>query len=535
MAQRTGRKKGARPTGLVWMPRVELTKGEAFVCKRLTRVGRLFAFLRKHRRELFDDAFQAELATMYADRSRGTPPRPPAFMAMVVLLQAYEQKSDAAAVEETVFDRRWQMVLDCAGAQEPPFSQGVLVEFRRRLIESGLDRRLIERTVELAQKTGESGYKQLRVALDSSPLWGAGRVEDTFNLIGHALEVVVDCAAVVLHIDEAAVRREAGLTLVGGSSLKAALDIDWDDAQAQQDALERLLGEVRRLKTWLSDRVGEGANDPPLREALELLERIIEQDLEPDPDGGGRMRIKRGVSRDRRISVTDGDMRHGRKSKSRVINGYKRHIARELDHGLILAATVRPANEPEQQAADIMRPDIERFGPLAELHVDRAFLGSELAVEMHDTGRRLLAKPWPVRNGNRFPKTDFDIDLESGVVRCPEGQLAVIRGRTARFDGDTCRRCPSRDRCTRSKLGRGRSIAIHPHENMLSSLRRLKSRPGGRAALRERVAIEHALAHVGQRQGRRARYRTARKNTFDLRRVAAVENLHTIERMCRAA
>ena len=32
-------------------------------------------------------------------------------------------------------DRRWQLVLDCMGAEEPPFSKGTLVGFRKRLIE----------------------------------------------------------------------------------------------------------------------------------------------------------------------------------------------------------------------------------------------------------------------------------------------------------------------------------------------------------------------------------------------------------------
>jgi hypothetical protein len=50
------------------------------------------------------------------------------------------------------------------------------------------------------------------------------------------------------------------------------------------------------------------------------------------------------------------------------------------------------------------------------------------------------------------------------------------------------------------------------------------------AELRERVAVEHALAHVGHWQGRRARYLGTRKNLFDLRRVAVVHNLHVIAR-----
>src|SRR5262249_4555409 len=61
-----------------------------------------------------------------------------------------------------------------------------LVAFRQRLIGHQMDRRLIERTVELAAQTGAFGSRQLRAALDSSPLWGASRVEDTHNLLGPA-------------------------------------------------------------------------------------------------------------------------------------------------------------------------------------------------------------------------------------------------------------------------------------------------------------------------------------------------------------
>ena len=56
--------------------------------------------------------------------------------------------------------------------------------FRKRLVGRNLDRRLVERTVELAAATKGFGARALRAALDSSPLWGAGRVEDTINLMG---------------------------------------------------------------------------------------------------------------------------------------------------------------------------------------------------------------------------------------------------------------------------------------------------------------------------------------------------------------
>src|SRR5580700_2479012 len=131
-------------------------------------------------------------------------------------------------------------------AEEPPFSKGTLVGFRKRLIEKNLDRRLVERTVELAAATGGFGARALRAALDSSPLWGAGRVEDTINLMGHALRKALGVIAVLQGRGQAegiaALAAQAGAPMLAASSLKAALDRDWDDPAARGEALAAELG-----------------------------------------------------------------------------------------------------------------------------------------------------------------------------------------------------------------------------------------------------------------------------------------------------
>jgi hypothetical protein len=81
-----------------------------------------------------------------------------------------------------------------------------------------LDRRLIERTIELANSTQEFGPRALRAALDSSPLWGAGRVEDTINLIGHALKKLMGAVAEQQGRALVEVGQEAGAEMVCGSS-----------------------------------------------------------------------------------------------------------------------------------------------------------------------------------------------------------------------------------------------------------------------------------------------------------------------------
>src|SRR6266478_3212281 len=91
---------------------------------------------------------------MYRERGGGKAPVAPALLAMVTLLQAYSGASDAEAVDLSMDNARWQMVLGVLGEEEAPFSQGVLSPFRDRLIAHEMDRRLLERTVELARRTG---------------------------------------------------------------------------------------------------------------------------------------------------------------------------------------------------------------------------------------------------------------------------------------------------------------------------------------------------------------------------------------------
>lgn len=90
-----------------------------------------------------------------------------------------------------------------------------------------------------------------------------------------------------------------------------------------------------------------------------------------------------------------------------------------------------------------------------------------------------------------------------------------------------------RTQCTMATPG-GRTVAIAEDERLQQRLRKLVATPAGRRRLRERV-VEHRLAHVGQRQGRRARYHGTRANLFDLRRACAVQNLETAHRDALAA
>lgn len=507
-----------------WQPPVALSTAEAAIVRRIRR-GKLFVFLREHRHELFDASMQAELGELYSDSRKGQPPVPPAQLALATILQAYGGWSDDEVIEATTTDRRWEMVLDCLDADTAPFSKGTLVSFRERLIEHAMDRRLVERTVELAQSTGGFGVAKLRAALDSSPLWGAGRVEDTLNLLGHALRKALGMIARQQGRGLAEVAQEAGASIVSGQSLKAALDLDWDDASAQALALGTVLQALDAVERHVAD---SDIASPEVVASLQVAHQVRNQDVVPSPVDGTPM-LRQGVAKDRRISVEDADMRHGRKSRSNRFDGYKRHVLRDLDSALILAVGVTSANVPEATVTDDIVADLEHAGlGLSELHIDRGYLSSQW-VQQRPAELEVFCKAWTVRNGDRFPKTAFQLDWQRRTIRCPNGILAPFEpGGVVHFPAHTCVTCPLHDRCTRSS--HGRSVSIHPDERLLAELRQRQQSPEGRAVLRQRVGVEHALAHIGQWQGHRARYRGTRKNLFDTRRAAIVHNLHVLQR-----
>jgi Transposase DDE domain/Transposase domain (DUF772) len=516
----------------VWQPPVACSRLEREVIKRIKR-ARLFVWLREHRHELLDAGFQAELAGMYDPRRLGQPPVPPAQLALATILQAYTGASDDEVLEATVMDRRWQLVLDCMDQATAPFSKGTLVVFRARLIAADLDRRLVERTVELyQQQAGRPAAGKLRAALDASPLWGAGRVEDTINLVGHALRLVLGVLGGRQGWGLAAAARaqrlagQAGIPVLAGPSVKAALDLDWDDPTARQRALGVVLaalGQVEQLAAGLP-----GGDDPQVVDALAAARQVRDQDITVDPDGVPR--IGQGVARDRRISITDPQMRHGRKTRSLRVDGYKRHVLRDLDSGLVRAVGLTPANQPEAEVAGQVQADLAAQDvTLGELHIDRAYLASSL-VRDRDPELVVYCRAFPVRSpGGRFAKPAFTIDFDASTLTCPnQVTMPFTPGGKVQFPAQTCQACPLRERCTTSP--RGRSVQIHPDERLLVELRTRQQTSPGRARLRERVQVEHALAHVGRWQGDRARYLGQRKNLFDLRRVAVVHNLHVIAR-----
>ena len=155
-------------------------------------------------------------------------------------------------------------------------------------------------------------------------------MEDTINLVGHALRkvlgVLVRQQGWGLAQGLPVVAEQAGVGELAASSLKAALDLDWDDPATRDQALGMILGAMEGLEAFVATQ--PGGDDPRVADGLAAAHQIRGQDVEVGPDGTPTLR--QGVAKDRRISIEDAQMRHGRKARSVRVDGYKRHVARDL-------------------------------------------------------------------------------------------------------------------------------------------------------------------------------------------------------------
>jgi hypothetical protein len=128
--------------------------------------------------------------------------------------------------------------------------------------------------------------------------------------------------------------------------------IDWDDERARAALVDELVRDALAALETLEGRELHG----DVADAAELLATVAGQDVESDDDGNFRSR--RGVAKDRVVSVVDPDARHGRKSRHGHFDGYKAHIAIDPETELVTEVEVTPANAADAEPVKDLLPEL---------------------------------------------------------------------------------------------------------------------------------------------------------------------------------
>ena len=139
-------------------------------------------------------------------------------------------------------------------------------------------------------------------------------------------------------------------------------NIDWADPQQRADQLQVLVQDAEAAL----DLALEHADDVEVRTTGWLLTRILGDDLVQADNGNPQ--IAEGTAPERIISITEPEMRHGRKSAAQRFNGFKTAVATEANSELILDIQDSPA--PGSDGEQLL-PTIQRVEAQAGVIVER--------------------------------------------------------------------------------------------------------------------------------------------------------------------
>lgn len=469
-----------------------------------------YARLAAHGHEIITDE---DFAECYSP-SMGRPSIPPSLMMRAVLCQIRDDVGDREAARRAAKDLDWKRALGIE-ADVIPFHHTSLSVFRSRLLVNDADGVVLAGTIERAVAAGLFAKKVLAIA-DSTGVMGAAAVADTYELIRAAIAKVVAASGGPKSLPSK-LRKDARLAVRGKAT------IDWADRDVRRAELGRLVALARALLALPDDDVDVEARD--------LLARIIDQDIEDKDDGPA---IVRGVAPDRVVSVVDPEMRHGRKTVSRRVDGYKAHVLSDHDSELVLGVAVTPANQPDgPQAAPLVAEARAAGVPVTEVLGDTAYGDGDTREAVEEAGAKVTAKTQPPATTGRFIKTDFVIDSDAPSATCPAGHTTTTTGfgqdgkgrrvTVLKFDDALCAACPLRARCTTA--AHGRWLVLNFHEARLQAARAEQLRAATRRKLRRRSLVERKLAELKMHGMGKARYRGARKVLLQARLTGALVNI----------
>lgn len=506
----------------------------------LDYVGResFYGFLANQRGKLFRDE---EFAEIYCP-DNGRPSVAPSLLANALLLQTHDQVSDEEAKARADYDLRWKVALGIE-VDERPFAKSTLQLFRAQLILKEKMRAVFTRSLEYAQQTGYLKVRRLKVVLDTTNILGRGAVKDTYNLLGDGIQQLCRALAASQEQELDAWVAAHAFQDYFGSSLKGEAQVDWDDEQARQAFLQRIVGDAQRLMGLAQEMRATLREDDPASQQLagggQLLGQLIEQDVDLT---AGQAELKEGVSRDRIISVHDPEMRHGRKSSAKRFDGHKAAIGVDAESQLITAVDVLPGNAADASPAlPLTEASEQNTGLEVEETVgDCAFGDGNTRQEFADAERKLVAKVADHGRKDQIHKSEFRIDLQAMTCTCPASHTTATLIPTGfwvdkegqkhprqsfAFPVETCAACPLRSHCIKAKARRGRTVSLHPQEGLLQQARAFQQSPEFQPYRQMRQTAEHRLARLVQLGIRQARYFGRKKTLFQLLMAATLANL----------
>jgi transposase len=506
--------------------------------------------------ELFPDA---EFGTAFGTRGRlgWSPGR----LALVTVLQMVENLTDRQAADAVRDKISWKYALGL-DLDDEGFDASVLSEFRTRVVEHGLEQRVLDLLLDALKTEGLVGAGG-KARTDSTHVISAVRDLNRLELAGESVRACVEALAVV-----------------APGWLPAVIDVaDWGrrygarvdtwrlpTSTAKRAELVAAYGSdaVVLLRAVHTDTARPWLGELP---AVEVLRRVLVQNYVISIDAAGREVIRaREAEQDglppgrvRLRSPYDLDARWAGKGDDLHWNGYKVHVTETCDTpdpapgggdpdtgspdtgsdgerpNLIVGVATTDATVPDARMTEKIHAALAARDLLpAEHFVDSGYPSAAVGVDSLARWGITLVSPLladtsrQARAGAGYGRGSFTLDFDSEQATCPQGQSSTWwntvtqHGTDAiviKFAADTCRGCPVRDQCTRSTSPKyGRQLTVPPREvhDAQHAARAAQDTPDWQARYAVRAGVEGTIRQgVAVTGMRRARYRGLPKTRLE--------------------
>lgn len=430
-----GRQSGSQPLSLV----------DGFLGRPWVRKGSIYHLVVHAGIEEFEDV---AIAKMCAEKGR--PSYAPSLMLRVLLLAFHDKAADAEGEECCRHDPRWKYALGC-GVREDARDATTICRFRARPIANEQAGSAFLCTRRWARERGAVG-DEVEELVESTAVFGAG--------------------AVFLR----KARRQLARRLIGEAAhaewAKGVLaepdhkpDTAWDDRAARQKMLNTLVVQCQEAPT----PVQGGELTAEQQGARELLQAVVEQHIEVDPDEAGGVHIRQGVGKDRVCSATEPERRLGHETSSGGSDdGHKAEIGMDPVAELIVDAETMAGNGGDGAHLAERMAGVEAA---TEVDVVPTIGGTAYALpavraEMQPRGTAVLASVPAPQNRGLLTKGSSRRRTAAAARRGPKGRARIRQaGELAEvaFQPKTSVTCPLRARRTTGKR-QGRTVGIRADE-----------------------------------------------------------------------
>jgi transposase len=552
--------------------------------------GSVFAFLAEHRHELFPDSFISDLFSS----STGRPSLPADLVGSVLVLKELFDLSDPQTADALRYDIRWKVACGrsltqvsfdpstlvywrkrIAGSDRADrvfdavaqvvAETGILRGRRKRCVDSTVfddavaTQDTVTQLVAAMRKVARlvPGAKPVieRVAkLDYSKPgkpdidWDDADARQNLvsDLVTDALAVLAElCGEDAPHRQEPAADALGLLALVAGQDVEPADGSDGTDGRwriARRVAPDRVISTVdpqarhtRKSKSTRRDGFrGHVSAEPETGLITDAELTTAAGDEGSDPVIGQQMiardRFHRPEAETARPDA-GGDVAPADKPQADQPGGDEAVVA-EPGPAAAAAAGAGDGGEITTAGTDSAEATAAAGEKGAGLRVygDSAYGTGAARAAYRDAGHQTVIKPKPLRPAvaGGFTLDDFTIDEPAGAVTCPAGHTRPMSPKRTVTFATLCAGCPLRQRCTTA--ADGRSMSIHPHEQLLRAARAQARTPEFKQDYPTRSSVERIIAWVATHRGRRVtlRYLGVAKNHAWLRNRAAAINLRTL-------